>query len=92
MLGGSTKKPCYMVSWPTGEFGAMGLEGAVKLGFKTELESEDDPEKRQRLFNKLVAQQYEKGKAMEVATVLELDAVIYATDTRQTLVNALSIS
>ncbi|MDT0596344.1 acyl-CoA carboxylase subunit beta [Glaciecola petra] len=89
MLGGSTENPSYMVSWPTGEFGAMGLEGAVKLGFKTELESLVDADERQALFEKLLAQQYEKGKAIEVASVLELDAVIYAAETRKTIVAAL---
>lgn len=91
MLGGSTKKPSYTVSWPTGEFGPMGLEGAVKLGFKNELEAETNPEKRQAMYDSLVAQQYEKGKAIEVASVLELDAVIYAQETRQTLINALGL-
>lgn len=89
MLGGSTQNPHYMVSWPTGEFGAMGLEGAVKLGFKSELENLIDSEERQALFEKLLAQQYEKGKAIEVASVLELDAVIYASETRKTIVAAL---
>jgi acetyl-CoA carboxylase carboxyltransferase component len=92
MLGGSTLNPHYMVSWPSGEFGAMGLEGAVKLGFKQELESVIDSEERQALFDKLLAQQYEKGKAIEVASVLELDAVIFAQDTRKTIVAALGLN
>ena len=90
MLAGSTSNPDYTLSWPTGEFGAMGLEGAIKLGFKKELDSIEDPEERQAMFDKLVAQQYQQGKAIEVASVLELDAVIYANDTRQVLLNALA--
>ena len=89
MLAGSTSKPSYMLSWPTGEFGAMGLEGAIKLGFKKELEEQTDPTKRQALFDKLLAQQYEKGKALEVATVLEIDAVIEPRDTREIVLAAL---
>ena len=89
MLGGSTSSPSYTVSWPTGEFGAMGLEGAVKLGFKKELLSIVDPEQRQAMFDKLLAQQYNRGKAIEVASVLELDAVIQPSDTREILINAL---
>jgi acetyl-CoA carboxylase carboxyltransferase component len=90
MLSGSISSPSYMVSWPTGEFGAMGLEGAIKLGFKKELEKETNPIMRQALFDKLLAQQYQKGKAVEVATVLEIDAVIEPRDTRKILKAALS--
>jgi len=89
MLAGSTSSPSYMLSWPTGVFGAMGLEGAIKLGFKKELEMQTDPGKRQALFDKLLAQQYEKGKALEVATMLEIDAVIEPRDTREIVLAAL---
>lgn len=89
LLGGSTQKPDYMLSWPTGEFGAMGLEGAVALGFKKELDAQSDPKARQKLFDKLLAKQYERGQAMEVASVLEIDAVIDPNETRQHLVTAL---
>ena len=90
MLAGSTSNPDYTVSWPTGEFGAMGLEGAIKLGFKKELESIEDSVERQAMFDQLVAKQYQQGKAIEVASVLELDAVIHAADTRQVILNALA--
>ncbi len=85
MLGGSTSRPDYTVSWPSGEFGAMGLEGAVKLGFKKELAAQNDDASRQALFDKLLAQQYQRGKAIEVASVLELDAVIDPAETRSLL-------
>lgn len=58
LLGGSTKNPLYTVAWPSAEFGAMGLEGAVRLGFRKELEAVDDPVARQVLFDKLLAEQY----------------------------------
>lgn len=90
MLSGSISSPSYMLSWPSGEFGAMGLEGAIKLGFKKELENETDPQKRQAMFDMLLAKQYQKGKAIEVATVLEIDAVIEPNQTRQTLIDALN--
>ena len=89
LLGGSTMKPNYMVSWPTGEFGGMGLEGAVKLGFSKELAAQDDMVARQALFEKLVAKQYANGQATEVASVLEIDAVIDPADTRQIIVQSL---
>ena len=56
---GSFHDPIYTASWPTGEFGGMGLEGAVKLGFRKELETETDQEKED-LYNKLVERSYEK--------------------------------
>jgi len=85
MLGGSTNHPSYTIAWPTGEFGPMGLEGAVKLGFRKELEAEQSLEKRETLFNELLTQQYARGKAIEVASVLEIDAVIDPAETRSTL-------
>ena len=92
MLGGSTQHPQYTLSWPTGEFGAMGLEGAVKLGFRKELESQTDSASRQRLFDQLLAKQYERGKAIEVASVLELDDVIDPAQTRDRLATLLASS
>ena len=85
MLGGSTQRPLYTMSWPSGEFGAMGLEGAVKLGFKKDLEAAPSAEARKELFDELLAIQYERGQAIEVASVLELDAVINPRETRRYL-------
>ena len=90
-LGGNTSKPSYTIAWPTGEFGAMGLEGAVKLGFKKELAAEQDLTARKALYEQLLAAQYQKGQAQEVASVLEIDAVIEPANTRQTLLLALNI-
>jgi acetyl-CoA carboxylase carboxyltransferase component len=89
MTGGSFFTPVYTAAWPTGEFGGMGLEGAVKLGFKKELEAVKDEEQRQALFDKLVAGMYEIGKATEAAAHLEIDAVIDPADTREVILKAL---
>ena len=89
MTGGSYLSPVYTAAWPTGEFGAMGLEGSVKLGFKKELEAETDPQAREALYNQLLQTYYDKGKAVEAASFLELDAVIDPADTRRVVVNAL---
>ncbi|WP_339723629.1 carboxyl transferase domain-containing protein [uncultured Paraglaciecola sp.] len=89
LLGGNTSKPSYTMAWPTGEFGGMGLEGAVKLGFKKELAQVSDPSARTALYEKLLAEQYQKGQAQEVASVLEIDAVIAPEETRQMLILAL---
>jgi acetyl-CoA carboxylase carboxyltransferase component len=91
LLGGNTCQPSYTMAWPTGEFGAMGLEGAVKLGFKKELAAVADPIARKALYEQLLAEQYQKGQAQEVASVLEIDAVIEPSNTRQTLLLALHI-
>jgi acetyl-CoA carboxylase carboxyltransferase component len=91
LLGGNTSQPSYTIAWPTGEFGAMGLEGAVKLGFKKELAAIEEPTARKALYEQLLAQQYQKGQAQEVASVLEIDAVIEPSNTRQTILLALNI-
>jgi acetyl-CoA carboxylase carboxyltransferase component len=89
MTGGSFVNPVYAASWPTGEFGGMGLEGAVRLGFKKELDAQEDPEKKQALYEKLLARLYEIGRATEAASHLEIDAVIDPADTRSVLIRAL---
>ncbi len=63
MAGGSFKAPLFMVAWPTGEFGGMGLEGAVKLGFRRELDVVTDPDERQALFDDLVAPRLRAGQS-----------------------------
>lgn len=82
MAGGSFKAPLFTISWPTGEFGGMGLEGAVKLGFRRELESIEDPKARDAMFQQMVALAYERGKAINMAEHFEIDAVIDPADTR----------
>ena len=88
MTGGSFAAPSYAAAWPTGEFGGMGLEGAVRLGYRKELEAIQDPAQRQARFDALVAQLYDIGKATEAATHLEIDAVIDPKDTRAFLLRA----
>jgi acetyl-CoA carboxylase carboxyltransferase component len=90
MTGGSFVRPVYAASWPTGEFGGMGLEGAVRLGFSKELAALEDPGERELLFNKLVARAYEDGKATEAAAHLEIDAVIDPVTTRAVVLRALA--
>jgi acetyl-CoA carboxylase carboxyltransferase component len=90
MTAGGFDAPVFTVAWPTGEFGAMGLEGAVKLGFRKELEAAAPGEERDALYRKLVAQQYENGQAMNMAATLEIDAVIDPAETRAWLVRGLA--
>ncbi len=89
MTAGSFHAPAFNVAWPTGEFGAMGLEGAVKLGYRKELEAQPEGAQREALYETLVAQQYDKGSALNMATTLEIDAVIDPAQTRDWLVRGL---
>lgn len=89
MTGGSFTAPVYAASWPTGEFGGMGLEGAVRLGYRKELEAVPEGPERDALFEKLVARMYDIGKATEAASHLEIDAVIDPADTRAVIIRAL---
>ncbi|MCC7120330.1 MAG: carbamoyl-phosphate synthase large subunit [Gammaproteobacteria bacterium] len=89
MCGGSFHRPLLTISWPTGEFGPMGLEGAVQLGFRKELDAETDPVAQKALYDRLLAKMYSDGKAVNVASQLEVDAVIDPADTRAWLLRAL---
>ncbi len=89
MAAGSFHEPVFNVSWPTGEFGPMGLEGAVRLGFRKELEAAGDAEAQKALFDQLVARAYERGKAIRAASVLDLDNVIDPADSRRWLIAGL---
>ena len=89
MAGGSFRAPVFCVAWPSGEFGGMGLEGAVKLGFRRELEAISDPTERDTAFQEMVARMYEHGKAVNMASHLEIDDVIDPADSRRWIVAAL---
>jgi acetyl-CoA carboxylase carboxyltransferase component len=86
MAGGDLKAPLLCVAWPTGEFGGMGLEGAVRLGFRKELDTIADPAARQERYERLVAEHYEKGKALSTAAAFEIDDVIDPAQTRHVLI------
>ena len=87
---GALKLPLFTVAWPSGEFGGMGLEGAVRLGFRNELAAVEDPAERQALFEKMVGRAYEIGKAVNVASHFEIDDVIDPADTRRWIVTAVA--
>lgn len=89
MAGGSFRSPMFTVTWPTGEFGGMGLEGAVKLGFRKELEAIEDLEERNKVYLEMVAASYERGKATNMASHLEIDDAIDPVDTRHWIMSAI---
>ncbi|WP_439572943.1 carboxyl transferase domain-containing protein [Phreatobacter sp.] len=82
MAAGCFHNPMFNVSWPTGEFGGMGLEGAVRLGFRNELAAIADPEQREAEYRRRVDALYARGKAINMASLLEIDDVIDPADTR----------
>lgn len=90
MAAGSFHSPMFTIAWPSGEFGAMGLEGAVRLGFAKELAAVEDLGERQKLFDKMVAKAYQNGKAINMASFLEIDAVIDPEQTRAWLLRGLN--
>ncbi len=83
MMGGTTKAPLACLAWPTGEFGGMGLEGAVRLGYRKELEAVANDAEREVLFREMVDRMYAHGKAVSVASFFEIDDVIDPADTRR---------
>jgi acetyl-CoA carboxylase carboxyltransferase component len=90
MAAGGLHAPLATAAWPSGEFGAMGLEGAVELGFRKELDAAAAGAERDALRERLVAAQYAKGKALNMAATLEIDAVIDPAETRTWLDSVLA--
>jgi acetyl/propionyl-CoA carboxylase alpha subunit/acetyl-CoA carboxylase carboxyltransferase component len=89
MTGGSYQGAMFCVSWPTGEFGGMGLEGSVKLGYRNELAAIADPAERKAKYDEMVAAAYARGKALSQATSPALDDVIDPADTRRWILGGL---
>jgi acetyl/propionyl-CoA carboxylase alpha subunit/acetyl-CoA carboxylase carboxyltransferase component len=92
MTAGGFHAPDFTVAWPTAEFGAMGLEGAVRLAWKKELAALPEGAEREARYQQLVAQQYEAGSAINMAATLEIDAVIDPAETRAWLLRGLAAS
>ena len=89
MAGGSFKAPLFIVAWPTGEFGGMGLEGAVRLGYRRELDAIDDADERERVYQDMVDRAYQQGKALNAASWFEIDDVIDPADSRRWITRTL---
>jgi acetyl-CoA carboxylase carboxyltransferase component len=89
MAAGSLHEPLLTVGWPTAELGPMGLEGAVRLGFRRELDAIDDADARERRVRELTAAAHERAKALNAATLFELDDVVDPADTRRLVASTL---
>jgi acetyl/propionyl-CoA carboxylase alpha subunit/acetyl-CoA carboxylase carboxyltransferase component len=92
MVAGGFKEAAMTVSWPTGEFGGMGLEGAVQLGYRKELEAVTDPFEKQKLYDDLLGRMYDQGKAVAYSLATEIDAVIDPAETRSWITNARNVA
>ncbi len=92
MTGGSYPASVFAVAWPTGEFGGMGLEGSVKLGYRNELAAITDPAARRAKFEEMVAAAYEHGKALNQASTYHIDQVIDPADTRRWIVGGTALT
>jgi len=90
MAGGSFKAPVFCIAWPTGEFGGMNLEGAVRLGQRRELEAIEDPHAREREFQAMVERMYHHGRAVNTASHFEIDDVIDPADSRRWITTLLA--
>lgn len=90
MAGGMFHGGVFTVAWPTGELGPMGFEGAVKLGYRKELEAIADPAERRAYYDRMVARYYEEGKAINAASYVEIDAVIDPAETRRWILAGLA--
>ena len=91
MAGGSFAASQFTIAWPTGQFGPMGIEGGVRLGYIKELDAQTDATKRQALFDQLVDRVYQQGSAESIASLMELDAVIDPIKTRHWVLNSLAM-
>jgi acetyl-CoA carboxylase carboxyltransferase component len=91
MMGGHLGVPVATVGWPTSELGPMGLEGAVRLGFRRELEAIADPEERAEREEQMIALAHANARGLNVATFAEIDDVIDPADTRRWILAALDL-
>jgi acetyl-CoA carboxylase carboxyltransferase component len=90
MAAGSFDETFFSVSWPTGEFAGMGLEGQIKLGRRAELQAITDIPARRARYDELLADAYAWSRARNAGTVFEVDDVIDPADTRKWLVTGLN--
>ena len=89
MAGGSFHGNLLTAAWPTGELSGMGIEGAVTLGARRQLEAIEDPDERAAVYDEKVAAMYEWSKALNGASHGEIDDVIDPAETRARITNIL---
>jgi acetyl-CoA carboxylase carboxyltransferase component len=90
MMGGSTHEPLLTVAWPSAHLGPMGLEGAVRLALRKELEAIEDEAEREQRVRDLTAAAEDNAKALNAAALFEIDDVIDPADTRSLIASTLA--
>ena len=90
MAGGSLHEPLLTVAWPGAHLGPMGLEGAVRLGMRKELEAIADEAEREEVVRQATAAAQDNARAINAAAMFEIDDVIDPADTRALIANTLA--
>ncbi|HMZ12850.1 MAG TPA: carboxyl transferase domain-containing protein [Mycobacterium sp.] len=90
MTGGSLHEPLLTVAWPGAHLGPMGLEGAVRLGLRKELDAIADDAEREERVRQVTAVAQENAKALNAAALFEIDDVIDPAETRELIAATLS--
>jgi acetyl-CoA carboxylase carboxyltransferase component len=90
MAFGSLHEPLLTAAWPDATLGPMGLEGAVRLAMRKDLEAIEDETEREQRVRDLTAQMYEHAKALNAAQIFEIDDVIDPAETRATIARTLA--
>jgi acetyl-CoA carboxylase carboxyltransferase component len=90
MTGGSLHEPLLTVAWPGAHLGPMGLEGAVRLGLRKELEAIEDEDAREQRVREVTAAALENAKAINAAQLFEIDDVIDPAETRSLIAATLA--
>jgi acetyl-CoA carboxylase carboxyltransferase component len=89
MTGGSLHEPLLTLAWPSAHLGPMGLEGAVRLALRKELEAIEDEAERERRVRDLTAAAEENARALNAAALFEIDDVIDPAETRSLIASTL---
>jgi acetyl-CoA carboxylase carboxyltransferase component len=90
MTAGSLHEPLLTVAWPSAHLGPMGLEGAVRLALRRELDAIADEEERERRVRELTVVARENATALNAASLFELDDVIDPSETRAVIAATLA--
>jgi acetyl-CoA carboxylase carboxyltransferase component len=90
MCGGGLHEPLLTVAWPGAHLGPMGLEGAVRLGLRKELEAITDDDEREERVGQATAAAQENAEALNAAQLFEIDDVIDPAETRTVIASTLS--
>jgi acetyl-CoA carboxylase carboxyltransferase component len=90
VMGSQPLNPAILLAWPTAEYGGMGLEGAVNIIYKAELDAVADAEERAELHKRLTDALKRSNTAIEVAARYHYDDVIDPADTRDILIKTLA--